>query len=125
MTNQSEATTSQSSGITSSLINPLPIFPKVFNVQDQYISYQGKQHHQDDRFFFADEYNIKRMIRIAEFEHWFETLGFPTGHRIMFDALAATSDDWTTSYEFLSALKTIVISFDQADDWKCLKDMHG
>uniref|UniRef100_A0A915J444 Uncharacterized protein n=1 Tax=Romanomermis culicivorax TaxID=13658 RepID=A0A915J444_ROMCU len=42
----------------------------------------------------------------------------------MFDALAATSEDWTTSYEFLSALKTIVIGFDQADDWKCLKDMH-
>uniref|UniRef100_A0A915KRZ7 Uncharacterized protein n=1 Tax=Romanomermis culicivorax TaxID=13658 RepID=A0A915KRZ7_ROMCU len=24
--------------------------------------------------FFADEYNTKRMIRIAEFEHWFETV---------------------------------------------------
>uniref|UniRef100_A0A915JUG3 Uncharacterized protein n=1 Tax=Romanomermis culicivorax TaxID=13658 RepID=A0A915JUG3_ROMCU len=43
----------------------------------------------------------------------------------MLDALAATPDDWTTFYELVSAPKTIIISFDQADDWKCLKDMHG
>uniref|UniRef100_A0A915KPH6 Uncharacterized protein n=1 Tax=Romanomermis culicivorax TaxID=13658 RepID=A0A915KPH6_ROMCU len=42
----------------------------------------------------------------------------------MFDAHAATLDDWTTFYKFVSALKTIVLSFDQADDWKCFKDMH-
>uniref|UniRef100_A0A915IE40 Uncharacterized protein n=1 Tax=Romanomermis culicivorax TaxID=13658 RepID=A0A915IE40_ROMCU len=41
---------------------------------NQYISYQKKQHRQDDRFFFEDEYNIKGMIRIAEFEHRFETV---------------------------------------------------
>uniref|UniRef100_A0A915I1M0 Uncharacterized protein n=1 Tax=Romanomermis culicivorax TaxID=13658 RepID=A0A915I1M0_ROMCU len=43
----------------------------------------------------------------------------------MFDALAAMSDEWTTFYDFVLALKTIVIGLDQADDWKCLKDMHG
>uniref|UniRef100_A0A915KLJ9 Uncharacterized protein n=1 Tax=Romanomermis culicivorax TaxID=13658 RepID=A0A915KLJ9_ROMCU len=43
----------------------------------------------------------------------------------MFDALAATSGDWTAFYEFVSAPKTIIIGFDQADNWKCLKDMHG
>uniref|UniRef100_A0A915J855 Uncharacterized protein n=1 Tax=Romanomermis culicivorax TaxID=13658 RepID=A0A915J855_ROMCU len=43
----------------------------------------------------------------------------------MFDALVATPEDWTAFYEFVSAPKTIVIGFDQADDWKCLKDMHG
>uniref|UniRef100_A0A915KSS5 Uncharacterized protein n=1 Tax=Romanomermis culicivorax TaxID=13658 RepID=A0A915KSS5_ROMCU len=42
----------------------------------------------------------------------------------MFDALAATPDNWTAFYEFVSASKTILISFDQADNWKCLKDMH-
>uniref|UniRef100_A0A915JFL1 Uncharacterized protein n=1 Tax=Romanomermis culicivorax TaxID=13658 RepID=A0A915JFL1_ROMCU len=55
----------------------------------------------------------------------FVQLRFPTGHTIMFDALAATSDHWTLFYKFVSAPKTIVISFNQADDWKCLKDMHG
>uniref|UniRef100_A0A915J1S8 Uncharacterized protein n=1 Tax=Romanomermis culicivorax TaxID=13658 RepID=A0A915J1S8_ROMCU len=74
MTNESEVTMLQSSGIASSLINLPPIFRKFFNVQDRYISYQKKQHHQDDGFFFAHEYNIKRMIRIAEFERWFETV---------------------------------------------------
>uniref|UniRef100_A0A915KSF5 Uncharacterized protein n=1 Tax=Romanomermis culicivorax TaxID=13658 RepID=A0A915KSF5_ROMCU len=74
MTSRSEVTTSQSSQITSWLINPPPIFRKYFNVQDRYILYQKKQHCQDDRFFFADEYNIKPMIRIAEFERWFKTV---------------------------------------------------
>uniref|UniRef100_A0A915KUS5 Uncharacterized protein n=1 Tax=Romanomermis culicivorax TaxID=13658 RepID=A0A915KUS5_ROMCU len=55
MTSSSEATMSQSSGIMSSLINPPPIFRKYFNDQDRYISYQKKQHRQDDRFFFADD----------------------------------------------------------------------
>uniref|UniRef100_A0A915JXL7 3'-5' exonuclease domain-containing protein n=1 Tax=Romanomermis culicivorax TaxID=13658 RepID=A0A915JXL7_ROMCU len=55
----------------------------------------------------------------------FVQLGFPTGHTIMFDALAATPDDWTAFYEFVSAPQTIAIGFNQADDWKCLKDMHG
>uniref|UniRef100_A0A915I7J1 Uncharacterized protein n=1 Tax=Romanomermis culicivorax TaxID=13658 RepID=A0A915I7J1_ROMCU len=55
----------------------------------------------------------------------FVQLGFPTGHTIMFEALAATPDNWTMFYKFILAPKTIVISFDQADDWKCLKDMHG
>uniref|UniRef100_A0A915KNY0 Uncharacterized protein n=1 Tax=Romanomermis culicivorax TaxID=13658 RepID=A0A915KNY0_ROMCU len=54
----------------------------------------------------------------------FIQLAFPTGHTIMFEALVATPDDWTAFYEFISAPKTIVISFDQADDWKCLKDMY-
>uniref|UniRef100_A0A915HJC9 Uncharacterized protein n=1 Tax=Romanomermis culicivorax TaxID=13658 RepID=A0A915HJC9_ROMCU len=92
MTSGSEATTSQRSGIMSSLINPPPIFRKYFNDQDRYISYQKKQHRQEDRFFFAD---------------------------------AATPNDWTAFYEFVSAPKTIVMGFDQADDWKCLEDMHG
>uniref|UniRef100_A0A915I8V5 Uncharacterized protein n=1 Tax=Romanomermis culicivorax TaxID=13658 RepID=A0A915I8V5_ROMCU len=125
-----------------------------------------------------DEYNIKHMIRITEFEGWFETvyarplnvlrdlgyvesgelrstlsahskpnfrghvlvgfdvqkismnrfyihkkmkmnivnqnathvarfvqLGFPTGYTIMFDALAATPEDWMAFYEFVSAPK--------------------
>uniref|UniRef100_A0A915KS79 Uncharacterized protein n=1 Tax=Romanomermis culicivorax TaxID=13658 RepID=A0A915KS79_ROMCU len=43
----------------------------------------------------------------------------------MLDALAATPKDRTAFYEFVLAPKTIVIGFDQADDWKCLKDMHG
>uniref|UniRef100_A0A915J4E1 Uncharacterized protein n=1 Tax=Romanomermis culicivorax TaxID=13658 RepID=A0A915J4E1_ROMCU len=55
----------------------------------------------------------------------FVRLGCPTGYTIMFDTLAATPQDWTAFYEFVSAPKTIVISFDQADDWKYLKDMHG
>uniref|UniRef100_A0A915JNI2 Uncharacterized protein n=1 Tax=Romanomermis culicivorax TaxID=13658 RepID=A0A915JNI2_ROMCU len=181
MTSESEATTSQSLAISTSLINPRPIFKKHFNDQDRYVSYQKKQYRQDDRFFFADEYNIKRMIRITEFERWFETvyarplnvlqdpqyvesghvlvgfdvgkiltnqlyvhkktkmnivnqnvthvarfvqLGFPTGYTLMFDALAATPKDWTAFYKFVSAPKTILIGFDQADNWKCLKDMH-
>uniref|UniRef100_A0A915KW05 Uncharacterized protein n=1 Tax=Romanomermis culicivorax TaxID=13658 RepID=A0A915KW05_ROMCU len=40
---------------------------------------------------------------------------------IMFHALVASSDD----YEFVSTPKTIVIGFNQANAWKCLKDMHG
>uniref|UniRef100_A0A915JSW8 Uncharacterized protein n=1 Tax=Romanomermis culicivorax TaxID=13658 RepID=A0A915JSW8_ROMCU len=36
--------------------------------------YIAKLHHQDDQFFFAEEYNIKRMIRITEFKRWFETV---------------------------------------------------
>uniref|UniRef100_A0A915KNC9 3'-5' exonuclease domain-containing protein n=1 Tax=Romanomermis culicivorax TaxID=13658 RepID=A0A915KNC9_ROMCU len=176
MTSESEATMSQSSAISTSVINPPPIFKKYFN----------------------DQYNIKCMIRITEFEQWFETvyarplnvlwdpryvgsgklksalsahskpnfrghvlvgfdiekistnqlyihkkkkmnivnqnathiawfiqLGFPTGYTLMLDALAATPEDWMALYEFLSAPKTIVIGFDQADNWKCLKDMHG
>uniref|UniRef100_A0A915JNK4 Uncharacterized protein n=1 Tax=Romanomermis culicivorax TaxID=13658 RepID=A0A915JNK4_ROMCU len=55
----------------------------------------------------------------------FVQLGFPTGYTIMFDTLAATPEDWTAFYEFVSPPKTIVIGFDQADNWKCLKDMHG
>uniref|UniRef100_A0A915KU26 Uncharacterized protein n=1 Tax=Romanomermis culicivorax TaxID=13658 RepID=A0A915KU26_ROMCU len=74
MTSRSKATMSQSSGVRSSLINSLTIFQKYFNVQHQYVSYQKKQHLQDNRFFFADEYNLKRMIRIAEFEGWFEMI---------------------------------------------------
>uniref|UniRef100_A0A915KB48 Uncharacterized protein n=1 Tax=Romanomermis culicivorax TaxID=13658 RepID=A0A915KB48_ROMCU len=54
----------------------------------------------------------------------FVQLGFWTGHTIVFDALVATPDDWTAFYEYVSARKTIVISFHQADNWKCLKDMH-
>uniref|UniRef100_A0A915J3P7 Uncharacterized protein n=1 Tax=Romanomermis culicivorax TaxID=13658 RepID=A0A915J3P7_ROMCU len=68
MTSQSEATTSQSSVISTSLINPPPILKKYFNDQDRCVSYQKKQYCQDNIFFFADEYNIKRMIRITEFE---------------------------------------------------------
>uniref|UniRef100_A0A915KXS9 Uncharacterized protein n=1 Tax=Romanomermis culicivorax TaxID=13658 RepID=A0A915KXS9_ROMCU len=182
------------SAISTSLINPPPIFKKYFNDQDRYISYQKKQYRQDDRFFFAEEYNIKCMIRITEFERWFQRiyarplnvlrdpryelksalsahskpnfcgtvlvgfdvekistnqmyihkktkmnivnqnamhvarfvqLGFPTGYTIMFDTLAATPEDWTSFYEFVLAPKTIIIGFDQAEDWKCLKDMHG
>uniref|UniRef100_A0A915IDC6 Uncharacterized protein n=1 Tax=Romanomermis culicivorax TaxID=13658 RepID=A0A915IDC6_ROMCU len=167
MTSESEATTSQSLAISTSLIHPPLIFKKYFNDQDRYVSYQKKQYRQDDRFFFPDEYNIKPMIRITEFEQWFKTvyarplnvlrdpryvesgklksvlsahskqnfrghvlvsfdvekiatnqlyihkktkmnivnqnaihvaqfiqLGFPTGYTIMFDALAATPEDW-------------------------------
>uniref|UniRef100_A0A915INJ1 Uncharacterized protein n=1 Tax=Romanomermis culicivorax TaxID=13658 RepID=A0A915INJ1_ROMCU len=66
MTSESKATTSQSSAISTSLINPPPIFKKYFNNQDRYISYQKN--------------NIARTIG-----------------------------------SFLR----------RADDWKCLKDMHG
>uniref|UniRef100_A0A915IYC7 Uncharacterized protein n=1 Tax=Romanomermis culicivorax TaxID=13658 RepID=A0A915IYC7_ROMCU len=31
----------------------------------------------------------------------FLQLGFPTGHTIMFDALAATPDNWTAFYKFV------------------------
>uniref|UniRef100_A0A915KUG1 Uncharacterized protein n=1 Tax=Romanomermis culicivorax TaxID=13658 RepID=A0A915KUG1_ROMCU len=54
----------------------------------------------------------------------FLQLGFPTGHTIMFDPLAAIPNDWTMFYKFVSAPKTIIIGFDQADNWRCLKDMH-
>uniref|UniRef100_A0A915HIX5 Uncharacterized protein n=1 Tax=Romanomermis culicivorax TaxID=13658 RepID=A0A915HIX5_ROMCU len=64
---------SQSSSIVSLLIKLLPIYRKYFNIQDRYISYQHKQHWQDDRFSFPDKYSIQRMIRITEFERWFET----------------------------------------------------
>uniref|UniRef100_A0A915JP28 Uncharacterized protein n=1 Tax=Romanomermis culicivorax TaxID=13658 RepID=A0A915JP28_ROMCU len=60
----------------------------------------------------------KRNIRNQNATHItrFVQLGFPTGHNIMFDALTATSDDWTAFYEFVSAPKTIIIGFHQADD---------
>uniref|UniRef100_A0A915IUK1 Uncharacterized protein n=1 Tax=Romanomermis culicivorax TaxID=13658 RepID=A0A915IUK1_ROMCU len=74
MMTDSEATTLQASTIMSLLVNPPPMFKKFFNNQDRYIMYQCKQHHQDHRFFFADEYNIKGMIRITEFEKWFQTI---------------------------------------------------
>uniref|UniRef100_A0A915IP30 Uncharacterized protein n=1 Tax=Romanomermis culicivorax TaxID=13658 RepID=A0A915IP30_ROMCU len=46
----------------------------------------------------------------------FVQLGFPTRHTIMFNALAATPDDWIAFYQFILVLKTNVISFDQAED---------
>uniref|UniRef100_A0A915KL43 Uncharacterized protein n=1 Tax=Romanomermis culicivorax TaxID=13658 RepID=A0A915KL43_ROMCU len=197
MRGESEVTMLQASMLVSSLVNPPPMFKKLFNNQDRYITYQKKQHCQDDRFFFADEYNIKRMVRISQFELWFERvytqllnilheltyiessnlknvlvmytkpnfrshvlvsfdvkkkshqlyihkktklniqnqngthvprfvqLGFRMVHMIMFDALAAMPEDWTMFYEFVPTPKMLVISFDQSDDWKCLKDMHG
>uniref|UniRef100_A0A915LAQ4 Uncharacterized protein n=1 Tax=Romanomermis culicivorax TaxID=13658 RepID=A0A915LAQ4_ROMCU len=61
MTSKSEATTSQSSAISTSLINLPPIFKKYFNDQDRYI-YQKKQYHQDDRFFFANDYTREHRL---------------------------------------------------------------
>uniref|UniRef100_A0A915JV22 Uncharacterized protein n=1 Tax=Romanomermis culicivorax TaxID=13658 RepID=A0A915JV22_ROMCU len=58
MTSELEATTSQSSAISTSLINLPPIFKKYFNNQD----------------IDTYQYNIKPMIRITEFERWFETV---------------------------------------------------
>uniref|UniRef100_A0A915LBC8 NurA domain-containing protein n=1 Tax=Romanomermis culicivorax TaxID=13658 RepID=A0A915LBC8_ROMCU len=145
MTSESEATTSQSSAISTSLINPLPIFKKHFNDQDRYVSYQKKQYRQEDRFFFADGhvlvgFDFRKISTNQLYSHKktkmnivnqnvtqvarFLQLGFSTGYTLMFDALAATPKDWTAFYKFLWAPKTILIRFDQADNWKCLKGMH-
>uniref|UniRef100_A0A915J2F2 Uncharacterized protein n=1 Tax=Romanomermis culicivorax TaxID=13658 RepID=A0A915J2F2_ROMCU len=49
MTSESEAAMSQGSAISTSLINPPPIFKKYFNDQDRYISIQHQTYDKNHR----------------------------------------------------------------------------